>query len=233
MDKPKQKENKPARKSLKHFRNKNVTRARRLYLFFIFGGIAGFLYAISTIFTKLPVIYSIAPIVVIIGYILFVFLKKNWKMLWVFIRNIERGRLLIVLNETTHWSYEHKMKVLHWVYPGKRYIRNERRLELNNKLSDGEKFTKEERREIRKKIATCPQQLLDGFNKAILVNALIWSHKNIQVLDDEIREILDLTDNHMDSFSLKRETERIMNNKNEHIIEQFKNRKKKKDAKKE
>ena len=34
---------------------------------------------------------------------------------------------------------------------------------------------------------------------------MIYSHRNIQVLDDNIREILDLTDEHINNFNLDAE----------------------------
>ena len=50
--------------------------------------------------------------------------------------------------------------------------------------------------------------MLDGINKAILINALIDAHKNISVLDDELREILELTDENMEKFNMSREINR-------------------------
>ena len=58
-------------------------------------------------------------------------------------------------------------------------------------------------------MVTCPQQLLDGFNKTMLVNALIWAHTRIQVLDDEIRDILELTDENIEAFDIYKEIAKI------------------------
>ena len=54
----------------------------------------------------------------------------------------------------------------------------------------------------------CPQQLLDSFNKAMLVNALIYAHTNIHLLDDHLRDLLELTDENMANFDLKKEIDR-------------------------
>jgi hypothetical protein len=75
-------------------------------------------------------------------------------------------------------------------------------------VAEGGSLTKKEKRLMRKKIAFCPQQLLDGFNRAILINALIYAHVNISLLDQEVRDKLDLTDEHMASFRIKDEIER-------------------------
>ncbi|MCK5614699.1 hypothetical protein KAR91_73235 [Candidatus Pacearchaeota archaeon] len=193
------------KKIMKRYRNPNVNRAKYLYLYVIFGAIGGLLYIISCLFTGLPWIWGLSPLVILLLWILLYFIKKNWKMFWVFIRNIERGRLLLALNETTEWSYEHKMKVLRWIYLPKRTIRNERLLKLGEKVRTGQKLSKAEKREIKCRAVSCPQQILDGVNKLFLVNALIYAHRNIQVIDDELRDILELSDENMRKFNLQSE----------------------------
>ncbi|MEN6621974.1 MAG: hypothetical protein ABFD50_10540, partial [Smithella sp.] len=66
-----------------------------------------------------------------------------------------------------------------------------------------------------------PQQLLDGFNKALLVHTLIYCHQNIQVLDPEIREIMDLTDDHIHSFDLQAEINRCRTREEREKIEKY------------
>ena len=117
-------------------------------------------------------------------------------MIWVFVQNIERGRLLMLLNNSTTFEYTHKMKVIEWVYPRKNSIRMERWQELGQKINK----TNEDLKEFKKKQVFCPQQLLDGVQKLILVRALIYAHENIQVLDDELRQIMELTDENIDAF---------------------------------
>ena len=58
------------------------------------------------------------------------------------------------------------------------------------------------------KTVSCPQQILDGFNKAMLVNALIYAHTNIHLLDQELREIMELTDENMAAFDLNVEIDK-------------------------
>lgn len=181
----------------KKFRNRSITKAKLLFIYIIGAGALSFIYAISCVFTGFPLIYAALPYSLLIAYGIGVFLWKNWRMIWVFIQNIERGRLLMLLNNSTAFEYSHKMKVIEWIYPRKNSIRFERWQELGQKQDK----TPEENKELRKKqVRWCPQQLLDGVQKMILVRALIYAHENIQVLDDELRGIMQLTDENIDAF---------------------------------
>jgi hypothetical protein len=100
------------------------------------------------------------------------------------------------------------MKLINWVYLRRKRVRNETSLRLRDKVMNGEKLNPEERVLIRYKAVICPQQLLDGFNKAHLVNALIYAHVNIHLLDQELRDILELTDENMFSFRMNDEIEK-------------------------
>ncbi|WP_372647793.1 hypothetical protein [Draconibacterium sp.] len=185
--------------------NRNVTRSKIMYAVVIYGGIAGFFYGIASIFTGWPRVFAFTPVFIIIAALALQFLKKNWKLIWLYVRDMEQGRLLLYLNDHTVWSHEHKMKVLAWVYLRRKTVRKERSLYLSNKLREGEKLCHRESIELGYHSVFCPQQILDGVNKAILIDALIWAHRNVQVLDDNLREILDLTDENIKNFSLQRE----------------------------
>ena len=193
----------------KKYRTKSITKAKLLFMYIIGAGIVSFIYAISCLFTGLSFWYAALPYSLLIIYGIAVFIWKNWKMIWVFIQNVERGRLLMFLNNSTHFEYAHKMKVIEWVYPRSGSIRKEARMKLNNKIMEGKELTLEEKILMRKQVVACPQQLFDGFNKTMLVNALIWAHTRIQVLDDEIREIMELTDENIEAFDIYKEIAKI------------------------
>lgn len=184
----------------KKFRNKSITKAKLLFIYIIGAGIVSFIYAISCVFTGLPYSFAAIPYSVLILYGIGVFIWKNWRMIWVFIQNVERGRLLMLLNNETTFEYSHKMKVIEWIYLRKNSIRKE----TWQKFGDKTNLTLEEKKKLMsirgKKKISCPQQLMDGVQKLILVRALIYAHENIQVLDDELREIMQLTDENIDSF---------------------------------
>ena len=181
----------------KKFRNKSITKAKLLFIYIIGAGIVSFLYAIFCVFSGFPYLYAALPYSILIIYGIGVFVWKNWRMIWVFIQNVERGRLLMLLNNSTTFEYSHKMKVIEWIYPRNNQIRKERWMELckNDDLTN-----KAVRKELKKKKVVCPQQLTDGVQKLILVRSLIYAHENIQVLDDELRSIMQLTDENIDSF---------------------------------
>jgi len=193
----------------KKYRTKSITKAKLLFMYIIGAGIVSFIYAISCLFTGFSFWYAAIPYSFLILYGIGVFIWKNWKMIWVFIQNVERGRLLMFLNNSTHFEYAHKMKVIEWVYPRSNAIRKEARMKLNNKVMEGNELTPEEKKLMRKRVVACPQQLFDGFNKTMLVNALIYSHERIQVLDDEIRDIMELTDENMKAFDIYVEIAKI------------------------
>jgi hypothetical protein len=196
------------RKAKWQFRNRSVTRAKVLYWYFIFGGLGGFLYAISCIFTGFPYWYALSPVLALIGFFVLFMLGRNWKLIWMYIRDTEQGRLLLSLNKNTHYSEAHKFKLIKWVYLRRKTIRNERWLELSEKERTGNELSKDEKREIRYTVVSCPQQLLDGVNKAILVHVLIEAHLYIHLLDDNLRKIMELTDANMVRFDLQAEVNR-------------------------
>lgn len=189
----------------KKFRSRSVTKAKLLFIYIIGGGIMSALYAVSCLFTGLSYWFAALPYSLLILYGIGVFIWKNWKMIWVFIQNVERGRLLMLLNNSTAFEYTHKMRVIKWIYPRKNQIRFERWQEIGQKSDK----SKEEIKEFGKNQVKCPQQLLDGVQKLILVRALIYAHENIQVLDDELRRIMELTDENIDSFDFLAEVGRI------------------------
>lgn len=135
-------------------------------------------------------------------------------MVLVFITDSSRGRLLHVLNNTTEWSYGHKMKIIKWVYP-RRAIRRELRAKLMNDVATGKVLDDDDKKLLKRKTVYAPQQLLDGFNKAILVNALIYADQNIEPLDQGIRDILKLTDKNISRFDFQREINKCKASANE------------------
>jgi hypothetical protein len=190
------------------YQNRNITKAKKLYWYLILSGIFMFLYAISCIFTHFPFLYTFTPIGLVLVYFALLMLIRNWKVIWLYIRDTEQGRLLLFLNQQTHFSEEHKLKLIQWVYLRRKCIRNEAKLKLTNKVMNGEKLDATERALVKFKTVYCPQQLLDGFSKAHLVNALIWAHVNVHLLDQELRDILELTDENMASFRMQDEIDK-------------------------
>jgi hypothetical protein len=190
------------------YQNRNITKAKKLYWYLVLSGIFMFSYSISCLFTHFPFLYTFTPVGLLLGYFSLLMLKRNWKVIWLYIRDTEQGRLLLFLNNQTHFSEEHKLKLIQWVYLRRKCIRNETKLKLTNKVMNGEKLNTEERTLIKFKTVSCPQQLLDGFSKAHLVNALIWAHVNVHLLDQELRDILELTDENMSSFRILDEVEK-------------------------
>jgi len=73
---------------------------------------------------------------------------------------------------------------------------------------NGEKLNRHERKIVKYKAVSCPQQLLDGIHYAFTVNALIWAHVNVHLLDQELRDILDLTDENMAAFRIQDEVDK-------------------------
>jgi hypothetical protein len=189
-------------------KNRTVTKARFLYLFVIFGGISMFVYGIASLFTPLPFWPTLTPVAMVVLYLLCIFTVKNIRSFWTYIIDTEQGRLRITLTNMTHFGEQNKDRLVQWVYPRSSQVRNETWLKLGEKVRTGQQLTKEEKKQASKKVVTCPQQVQDGINKAILVNALIWAHLNIHVLDNEIREILELTDANMLNFNIDTEIDR-------------------------
>jgi hypothetical protein len=193
----------------KQIKNRTITKARFLYLFVIFGGISMFVYGIGSFFIdSLPFWPAFTPVILALGYILGNFARKNIKSFWMFINDVEQGKLYIALTDMTHFSEQNKARLVGWVYPKRNQIRNETWLKLGEKVRNGIVLTKEEKKQARKTVVICPQQVLDGVSKAILVHTLIYAHKNICVLDDEVREILELTDENMEKFHIQDEIDK-------------------------
>jgi len=186
-------------------KNRKVTRARFLYLYVIIGSIAALVYFMCALYFDFPKHYSLTPLYLLFGFIAYRFIAKNKKLIWLYIRDIEQGRLLLFLNDTTHWTEDHKMKVIKWVYLRRKTVRKETYAEISNKVLEGKELTKWEKKMYSFRSVYCPQQIQLGFNEALLVNALIYAHQNIQVLDDEIRKIMNLTDEHILAFDIQRE----------------------------
>ena len=200
---------KDIKKAKKRFQNRNITKAKRLYWFMLFNGVFMALYAAACLaFKELPFIIIFSPILLALVYLFWGLLVKNQRVIWLYIQDMEQGRLLLFLNQHSHFEEEHKIKLVQWVYLRKKTVRNETSLRLRDKIMNGQKLDPEEKNLIQYKVVSCPQQLLDGFNKAILVNALIWAHVNVYPLDRELRDVLDLTDEHMAAFRIQDEIDK-------------------------
>jgi len=199
---------KDIQRAKRRFQNRNITKAKKLYWYLIVSGISMFAYAISCIFTHFTFVYTFAPIAFLLVYFFFVMMVRNWKVIWLYIRDTEQGRLLLFLNQNTHFNEEHKMKLVQWVFLRKGCVRKEIKVKLTNKVMNGGKLTPRERRLVSYKVVYCPQQLMVGFNKAVLVNTLIYAHVNIEVLDQELRDIMEMTDENMSSFRIQDEIDK-------------------------
>jgi len=200
-------------------KNRKVTKARFLYLYIIFGSIAGLGYFIASLFLDYPKHLALTPLYLLVLFVVGRFLMKNWKLIWLYVRDMEQGKLLLFLNDNTHWSEEHKMKVINWVYLRRKTIRKETHAEISKKVMDGQELTKAEKKMFKFRSVYCPQQIKLSFNEALLIYALIWAHNNIQVLDDELRAIMDLTDEHILAFDLKKEYSKAGGNEYEKYME--------------
>lgn len=198
----------------KQIKNRTITKARFLYLYFIIAGAGMFTYAITSVLLSffadihISLWYTPLPVALLIVWFLGIFAAKNYKMFWLYIKDVQQGRLMLYLIDNTHFGAIHRDKIVKWVYLPRKSIRNETWLKLSQKVQSGIELTKQEKRQYKYKVRILPQQVKDGINQAILVNALIYAHKNIHVLDDEVRDILELTDENMAKFDLRREIDR-------------------------
>lgn len=204
-------------------KNRKVTRARFLYLYIIFGSITGLVYFITSLVIGLPKHWAFTPVYLLAALVAYRFLRKNWKLLWLYVRDVEQGRLLLFLNEHTHFEETHKLKLINWVYLRRRTIRQETKLAILKKFSDGIGLSNKEMKMLKFKVVFCPQQLKESFNEAVLVNALIFAHENIQILDDELRSIMELTDNNMLAFDLNAEYKKCTDDKYKKLMKVGKN----------
>lgn len=190
------------------YRNRSITRAKVLYWYVISAGISMFMYGVSCVFTGLPWYYGVSPIALLVVYFVLYFIRKNWSLIWIYIKDVDQGKLLLHVNTNTNFEETHKRKLIQWVYLSRNRVRNERWLLLSEKVRIGEKLTMEETVEYKSKVVYLPQQLRDGINEAILINALIFAHLQIHILDDNCRSILDLTDANIAKFDLQKEINR-------------------------
>lgn len=203
-------------KQIKKFqKNKEVESARYLYWAILATGVFMFVYGILSIVLGLVIYPIFAPISLMAIYFVFSWVWKNWKLIMLYVSDINRGKLLLFLNDNTHFSAVHKERLIKWVYPRRKNVRSEVRGELMQRVSEGETLSRKEKKILRKNTVICPQQLVDGFNKAVLINSLIYAHVNIKNLDTFIRDKFDLTDEHMSSFRIKDEIERCRTKNNE------------------
>ena len=187
-------------------KNRKVTRARFLYLYVIISAIVGLAYFFTSFFIEgLPKLAALTPLYLIVGFVLYRFLVKNWKLIGLYISDMEQGRLLLFLNKSTHWTDDQKLKVVRWVYLKRRTVRKETHAKITNKLIENGELSKRESKMIAFKSVGCPQQMMLGFNEALLIHALIYAHQNIQILDEDLREIMKLTDEHILAFNLQSE----------------------------
>jgi hypothetical protein len=206
-------------KKKEKIQNRKVTKARFLYLYTIFGAIFGLAYFMLSFFVDIPWHWALSPLYGIVLFVVGRFVIKNWKLILLYVRDIEQGSLLLYLNDNTHWSEKHKMKVINWVYLRRKTVRQETYAKITGKLMDEGSLSKEEARKLKYRSVYCPQQIKDGFNEAMLVHVLIYAHRNIQVLDDDLREIMSLTDENMLAFSLSKEAEKATSKKYQKMME--------------
>lgn len=188
--------------------NRKVTKVRFLYLYVIFGSIAGLLYFGVALFLNLPKHWAFSPLYLLGAYVLFQFLYKNGSVIWNYIVDKEQGRLLLYMQQNTHFEPEHQRMAVKWVYLKRKTVRNETYFRIMDRLQANIEITKEEKALLKYKTISCPQQLRDGINEAIFIDVLIYAHENIQVLDKELRRIMNLNENNILSFDLNREIDK-------------------------
>ena len=131
-------------------KGQRVTQMQLFYWGSIICGVSGFIYAISCIFTDLPYWYSFIPVLLLVSYFPLIILKKNFRAISIYIFHPKRGRLMLYFNRPiivsgvrhyrpSHFSEEHKSRLLRWVYLSKKTVRNERWLFLGNKIKSSSK----------------------------------------------------------------------------------------------
>lgn len=188
--------------------NRNVTKARFLYLYIIFGSIAGLLYFFVSLYFDWPKHLALSPLYGLVAYVIFKFIYKNSGTIWNYIVDMEQGKLIMYMNYRTSFEDDHKNRAAKWVYLKRKTVRHETYLLIMQKLHDGREITEEEKAILKYKTVSCPQQLKDGINEAIFVDVLIYAHENIQVLDSEVRRIMNLNEDNILAFDLNREIDR-------------------------
>lgn len=200
-------------------KNRKVTKARMLLLYVYITAPAALIYFFSALYFDLPKHWSLSPVYMLAVIILFNLIKRNWRLWSIFLVDMEQGRLLMYLNDYTTWSEEHKLRVIKWVYLRPNRVRLETYHEIQNNVLNGKEESEERKRLLRCKPVACPQQIKDGHNEAFLVASLIYAHANIQVLDDDLRDLMKLTDEHMMAFNLDREIDKMRADKYKKYVE--------------
>lgn len=214
------------------FGQRNVAKATVLYYYIIIGGGVGIVYAIVSVFAGWPIIWAFSPVFGLLTYFVGLFVVKNWKLFWLYLRDIDQGRFLIRLNEATHFEESHKLRVVQWVYPRYNQVRNERWVSVANKIRERIALNDVEKEIYAMKKVGCPQQLIDGINQAILIDSLIYAHRNIRSLDAELRGIMNLTDENILAFDLQREVNKCRTKEGQKEVERLLNIGKKKSEQK-
>lgn len=179
-----------------------------LFYFMLMSGLYMFGYFIASVVFGLNVLYTFIPIAIALVYVISFFAIKDFKFFTMFITNPKRGRLMLYLNANSHFDIEHKLEMVKWVYLGWRRVRIEKTLELSEQVRKGIKLSKEDQKLLHYKSVKLPMQLTDGFNEAITINALIYAHRNIKILDKGVRDKLNLTDENINKFNLQTEINR-------------------------
>ena len=205
-------------------KSRKVSKARFLYLYIIFGSISSLVYFVLAILKGWPKHYGLTPFYLILAFLVVWFFYKNWKMIWFFVIDVDRGKLLLFLNKATQWEEGHKKTVAKWVYLDRRHIRDETFKRISKKAMDGEKLTKLEKKLYKKKVIMLPQQVTMHINEALLVHSLIFAHRNIHPLDQELREIMNLTDDNMLAFDIEKEAKKAGLDEYERLVERGKKR---------
>lgn len=199
--------------------NKKVSRARWLYYYVVFGSIASLIYFVAAIFRGYPKHFALSPIYLLVALLITHFIYKNFRLIWFFIVNVNRGSYLLYLNRATHWDEGQKMRVVKWAYPKGKHIRKETYDKIAKKLFEEKKISPDEAKRMKHKVVFCPQQMKLGFNEALLVNSLIHAHRYISPLDDDIRDIMNLTEDNILNFDLMREYNKAGGDEYEKMLE--------------
>lgn len=185
--------------------DRKVTKSKFLFRYLIFSGIAFVAYSVTALVLDLIWYPALTPFALLLLFVVYRFLVANWTLMRIYIGDMEQGKLLMYLNDATHFTMEHKLRVVKWVYLKRKTIRREEHAEISNEIMEGYEVTPDVRKRLKYKQVFCPQQLRDGFNEALLVHVLIHAHNNILVLDPKLRDIMNLTDENMLAFDITKE----------------------------
>lgn len=191
----------------KKVENRKVKWSRIMYLYMIFGPMAGLLYFFASLVIHTPWIYALSPILLLISIVVVRFMIINWKVFLLFSKR-KRGNAFEYMTRLTHWSEDFKHQVTNYIYPGPRTIRMETRLGIANKLMHGKELSMKEKRQMKYKVVKLPAQIKDGFNEALLVDVLKYSYFHISTLDKELMVLRDVNPERLFSFDLNEEIKR-------------------------